>query len=505
MAEQQARVYTLAAPTGGWNTRDPVAGMKAESASIMDNFFPEPGTVLMRRGSTTWATGLPAAVKSLIEYTPETGTGELFAVSDGGIYSVTGSGAVGAAVVSGLSTSIVNSVQMGTSGGHFALVFTGGDAPRIYNGTTWGTTPAITGPTAANLIWASVHHNRLWVGEVNSLSGWYLAVDSIGGAAAEFDFSSISTRGGYLVGMGTWTRDAGDGPDDVAVFLTSEGEVFIYQGTDPSSISTWGLTGVFKVGKPIGRKCMVKAGPDLLIVTEDGIIAVSSIFNQDHSQQASTALSAAINPTINASVRSYGSLHGWQPIIYPKGMQLILNVPISSTTAYQYVWNTVTRAACRFTGMPALCWGLLSGAPYFGTPSGTVVQYDIGTSDNGSAIAGNVVQAFSNCGTNNNKSFKKVDLLIQSAGNPSIAIDLHLDYQVSTPTGIAQESPSPAALWGVSLWGSGLWGTNNQIYRGWRGVTGIARTVALRVRSSTTTTRPGWVSTTFSYIVGAMV
>ena len=79
----------------------------------------------------------------------------------------------------------------------------------------------------------------MWVIENDTLSAWYLPVDSVGGAATEYDLSGIFRLGGYLLAGGTWTMDAGEGVDDYWIAVTSEGEVVVYQGTDPSSANTW--------------------------------------------------------------------------------------------------------------------------------------------------------------------------------------------------------------------------------------------------------------------------
>jgi hypothetical protein len=70
---------------------------------------------------------------------------------------------------------------------------------------------------------------------------WYLPVNSISGAANPLDFGAIARNGGYMQAMGTWTLDAGQGADDYAVFVTSMGEVIVYNGTDPTEPSNMGI------------------------------------------------------------------------------------------------------------------------------------------------------------------------------------------------------------------------------------------------------------------------
>ena len=315
-------------PVGGWDTRNALADMPDENAIILDNFFPETDKVRVRPGYASYATGLGASVQTLMRFVDVDGTEELYGIAGGSIYDATATGAVGAAVVSGLSNSLYQYTQIETSAGHFLFACNGADTPSTYNGSSWDVA-AITGPTQANLIWCNLHQRRLWVGEEDSLKAWYLAVDSISGAASSFSLGAIAKKGGYIMAMGTWTRDSGNGPDDVAVFFTSEGEAILYSGTDPSSASTWQLIGVFQIGKPVGRRCMIKGGADLILITEDGFVAASQILSLDRSQTLRVAISDQINSAVTSAVATYGSFTGWQPIIIPKELHLIFNVPVS--------------------------------------------------------------------------------------------------------------------------------------------------------------------------------
>ncbi len=487
-------------PTKGWNTRDALADMEEGYAVIMDNWFPGTEKITLRRGSAEHVTGLGASVETLMNYTAISGTEALFGVADGDIYNVTTSGAVGAAVSTGYSSSRFQYVNIGTSGGQFLFAVNGADAPISWNGSVWAN-PSLTaaGFTAANVVWCNLHQNRLWVGMKQSLDAWYLPVKSISGTVVVFPLASVAQMGGYIMAMGTWTRDGGDGTDDVAVFLTSQGEAILYQGTDPSDATKWALIGVFRVGKPIGRRCMIKAGADLIMVTQDGFVSATAILSLDRSQSQRVALSAQINPSVNQAVSDAGSTFGWQPLLYPKAAMLLFNIPTSvSGTYHQFVFNTLTGAPARFTGMDALCWGMLGDNAYFGAADGTVYLFDSGASDNGAAIEGDVLPAFSAFRSPSiDKRFGMVEPIFQGEGNPNAALDLNVDYQIAAPTGVSAASPVNSARWGVSKWGIGVWGSALQIFRGRRGVRGIGRTASLRIRVSSTTSRPSLIETRY--------
>jgi hypothetical protein len=48
--------------------------------------------------------------------------------------------------------------------------------------------------------------------------------------------------------MADWSIDAGIGIDDYAAFISDQGEVALYKGSDPTSATTWALVGTFWVG-----------------------------------------------------------------------------------------------------------------------------------------------------------------------------------------------------------------------------------------------------------------
>jgi len=481
--------------------------MDPDMAVILDNWFPETEKIRLRPDHTSHATGLGGPVESLIPYNKADGTAQLFGAANGNIFNVSSSGAVGGAVVAGMTNDRWQHQQIDNdAGGEFLFLCNGDDAPRQYDGTTW-TTSAATGPTMANLIWCQKHQQRLWFGEKASLSGWYLGFNAISGTALEFNFAGVARRGGFIMAMGSWTRDGGAGPDDLAVFLTSEGEAIVYQGTNPASASTWAIVGVFDIGRPIGRRCMIKAGADLIMVTEDGFVSAATILSLDRSVAEAVAISRQINDAVNESVRVNGTRFGWQPLLYPKGQMLIFNIPQSSTVSHQYVFNTLTQAPCRFKGINALCWGLLEDTAFLGDSDGVVHKFDTGAkTDNGSAIDADVLPAFNYFGSmGRDKAFKLVEPIFESDGNPNAALDLNLDFQVKAPSGTPVASPTTSATWGVSKWGSGLWGTSEQIFKGWRGVRGIGRAASLRIRVSSLTSRPSLIATNYTFILGGQL
>ena len=134
--KQRSTSASLPAPTGGWNARDSLGDMDEKDAVSLINFFPRTTDVVLRNGHTQDTTGLPGQVESFIPY-QGAATKKLFAASGTAIYNVTTGGAVGAAVVSGLTNARWESINVATSGGNFAYAVNGLDKPLLYDGTTW--------------------------------------------------------------------------------------------------------------------------------------------------------------------------------------------------------------------------------------------------------------------------------------------------------------------------------------------------------------------------------
>ncbi len=494
---------SLPPPVGGWNTLDALADMPADHAVTLDNWFPNADRVSARRGFAAWSTGYPAAVETLMPYTPPSGTQKFFAAAGGGVYDATGSGAVGAAMLSGRTNARWQWAQMTTAGGHFLLIANGADTPQIWDGSAWANT-TITGPTVANLVWFNVHQRRLWCGEINSLRGWYLAPNAAGGAANFFDFTGLASLGGYLIGMGTWTRDGGSGPDDLAVFLTSEGEALIYSGTDPASASTWQLVGIFRLGRPLGRRCMIRAGSDLLVMTEEGFVALSDVLPVDRAQQSAAAITRQINPSVVAAARTYNASFGWQAFLYPASNMLIFNVPSQAGTYEQYVFNTITRAPCRFLGMNARCWGLLNNQAFFGGADAVYLS-DTGTTDAGDDIAATAVQAFNKFGSAaQKKSFKGCQVILSSEAAPSVGVDMIMDYRTEAPLPPLSSAPNTLALWDAALWDEALW-AGEAVFDQQRSVRGVGRVAAVRMIAMSRVARPSWLATNVRFIPGGIL
>lgn len=488
---------TLPAPVKGLNDRDPLQDTAPEFAIQMDNWVARADYVELRKGSVSHATGIGAAVETLMAYRSGASS-KLLACGNGSIYDATSAGAVGSALASSKTS---NRWQYVNFNGYI-LAVNGANTPIQYNGSTIAnSTMSGVGLTTSNLIHINIFKERAWFIEKDTLNAWYLAAKAITGILTKFDLSFVARRGGSLTAMITLTRDGGDGIDDLAVFLTSEGEAIVYQGTDPSSAATWALVGIFYIGKPVGRRCFERYGSESLILCQDGIFPLSAALSESRTNDR-LALTDNIRNTINRNISSHGNTFGWEIIQFSAENLLIVNTVRTNGTAYQYVMDTAGGGWSRFVNWPARCFAELNNSLYFGDSSGSVRRAYTGTADLGSNIVGDIKTAFHyfTRDKNRHKVFKMVRPVLQSTGVPDIYMRLDFDFRSALITATPMAGTNIGTAWG-SPWGS-QWSSSDYTYDDLLGVEGEGRAASTVMRVATNVLTPRWVSTDYLFEVG---
>jgi hypothetical protein len=328
----------------------------------------------------------------------------------------------------------------------------------------------------------------------------------VGGAAQSLDLSSIARFGGHLVDLDTWTIDAGYGVDDNLAFITSNGEVIVYRGTDPASDATWALAGVWKLGSPISKRAMLKYGGDLLILTYDGLMPMAQSL-QSSRLDPRVALSNKIQGAITAATTSYGGSHaavGWQVFYNAKRNAVWINVPVlDGSQQQQYVMNTITTSWCQFIGWEANVWETYDDDPYFGGNGFVGKAWDSTYADNNTNIAANVLQAFNYLGSRGvKKYFTRARPSIFTNGNPAISVGINVDFDIQNNATPLSYSASAMGLWDAGLWDAAVWGDDLQITNNWQGVTGLGYCGAVLLTSASTGLEIEWASTDVVYQSG---
>ena len=495
-----AQTTSLPSPTGGWNARDSYGDMDPRDAVILTNWFPATSDCLLRYGYTRHLTGVTGQCESLMVYSSGSSTSLFVANAAGGIFPATTAGTVTAtASVTGMTNGRFQYINITTSAASYLAAVNGADKARYYTGSTWaadgdGAPYNVTVFDTANSANINMHKSRIWHIEINSLSAWYLPTGALGGAATEFDLSAVAQLGGSLMAMGTWTIDAGYGVDDLAVFLTSEGEVLVYRGTDPASAATWALVGIWRIGAPVGRRCMLKYRGDLLLITQDGVVPLSGAL-QSSRTNPKVSLTDKIQSAMTEAVSAYGANFGWELIDFPKLNQLYLNVPITAGSGQQqYVMNTVTGSWCNFTGWDANCWALFNDNLYFGT-NGFVARAWNGNRDNTAAIEANGLQAFNYLKQpGKTKRGTMIRPVFLSNGTPNTYANLAADFNLTDTTTPITSTVQNFSAWDSALWDSGVWGGGLTPIQTWQSANVIGKALAPRIKVSSNGFITRWMS-----------
>lgn len=482
--KQVVKTKEFPPPTKGWVSRDNIAAGGIGTALILDNFFPLPDAVRIRAGyEELHDTGETTDVESLLVYHGIDGTNKLFSVTNGKIFDGT------SASVTGLSNSRWQHVMMATSGGNFLYAVNGTDVARTFDGTNWSTS-VTTGTTSDEFVHVFVYKSRIYAPIIDSMKFGYLATNAIAGAATTFDLGPVFGKGGYLMAGGTLTRDGGSGPDDYACFVSSEGQVAIYQGDDPSSADTWALVGVYNLPRPIGRRCLFRTSGDLYLISEAGVVPITKALNLAESAAGVVAVTQNISNAMNDAAKLYKANFGWEIAEYLEGPMAVLNVPVSASVSHQYVMNTQTGAWCRFTGLNAKCFAVMGGALYFGGKNGKVYKFGEYASDNGNPIVADLKLAFDGFGSEARlKRWSVIRAVILSDGTIVPALGLDVDFSDNVPTGNVTQAETSKALYGTAVYGTATYASAQRFYRAWRNLTetpGYAAAIRMRAQATGT-------------------
>lgn len=469
------RTRTFLPPRRGWVRNENLAKPKEEGAYILDNWFPTAIGARARRGSTKHAT-IGGSVTAMMTYR-NGGSEYLFAANTNAIYDVSAPvspTAIPAAAVSGLTSGAWASVQFATAGGVFLRAVNGADTPLVFDGSTWSTSPALIGMTAANLsdVWS--FKRRLFFVERDTLDAWYLSVDSIGGALTKLPLGAVFRLGGSLLFGSTWSYDAGSGLAEACVFVSTEGEVAIYEGTDPSSAADWQLKGVYRIGRPLGRAAKMKAGGDLLVATDAGFVSVGEAINKDAAAIAASAVSYPIESEWNIETARRVAQGSWAVEMWPTQQMAVVAMPTyGALPAYCYVVNIRTGAWGRYTGWNASCLALHGDRLFFGRPDGVVMEAETGGSDDGSIYTATYVglpDDFGAGGATKVAKLARAILLSSLASNAKVF--MLADYAAALPPPPNVAAAPSGTTWGSAVWGASTWGGTKQPERRWRTVSG---------------------------------
>lgn len=349
-----------------------------------------------------------------------------------------------------------------------------------------------SGLTTADMAYVWVYKNRLWFVEKDSMNAWYAeGVDSVGGNFAAFPLAGVFGLGGALYFGAPWSLDGAgiDGLSEQNVFVSSLGEVAVYQGNDPASADTWAKVGLFRVGRPLGREAFIRGGGDLAIATTVGLVPLSKAISLDVTALNVATVSYRIGDAWTEAVTLRGST-GWHCGIWPEAKMAVISPPdlIGSTFPVVFVSNTETGAWARYTGWQALCLAVFRGQLFFGSPEGKVFIANAGGDDFGETFTGVVAPLFEDMG---NPASAKVAGMARARVRANTKINASVsalfDFDTSLPAPPDATVLTTTNAWGTAIWGTSIWGeaTPSIINQDWQSVggAGYAMSPAYQVTS----------------------
>lgn len=454
----------MSPPYGGLDLVSPIDNMDPAYALELVNVFPGASAPTVRLGYEQFVNvGSSAALNFLSSLNLSSGASLLIAGNNTAIYSVTTGGVAstvtGAAVTSGewQSTTYNNRIYL----------CNGIDKARTWDGIAASFSDlTFTGLALTSMIGVHAHKERLYFIEKDSLNIWYggLQVTGSGGTPAltSFNLSYVMNLGGYLVGIGSYSNSTNVAAQDYFWACSSEGEIAFYSGTYAGDPSTWGLVAKFYIGRPLGRRAFIKVNNDTWIITEQGIVPISGLFEADP-EAALNIVSQRVNPLISDAATQFPFDHQWSGFFWPQGRRVYISIPQSGNSCYFLVYSIDTKGWTQFrlfSDEHSFSSCLFNKLPYYGSATGIIWKGETGQAD---AVVGATAQAitysgrtaFSFYGTRGNyKAFKDIRPILKVKRGISLNLGLDTDFKraatvtaIATPAGVFTPWGSP---WGVA-------------------------------------------------------
>lgn len=512
MPPRVSQALALPAPTGGINDLDPLAKMDASFMLDGLNFYPDNALIVIRPGFQSYAEGMGAPVKTIMSYNAQSGAFQKFATTDTQFFDITNP-SLTPPVVSTCTFGEWESVMFATPAGQYLVAVNGTDPAKFYDGTVWQNFTEVATPTAPGEIKGInpnkfdaviAHKGRLWFIEKNTMTAWYLPLDSLGGEAKPFYLGGIFNRGGYLRVLGRWSSDTGEGLDDRLIFFTSVGEVASYAGTDPSNVETWALDSIFFVASPLSKRSVVSYGGDILLLSRRGLIPLSSLITGSATEVLySGALSRRISRTLLRLTSAPAPPFPPEVRLHEDSAWVVINIfePSQaggrfdgSNAPVQLVMNFLTGAWGKFN-YPCRTVRSINSVFYMGTDDGRVLmvtQDEYIDNRNFDGTGGNPIEGYCFAAytfldnPTANKHAKLIRPVFQSEVSPSFVIRVLPDFRLDKFT----QSPPPSfaignARWDVSFWDQANWAGTENVYRPWKSANVLGYAFAWQMRVST--------------------
>lgn len=439
----------LPAPVRGWNTKDPLSMTEPGFAVLLDNFIITPNAIEVRK-PVGLVTAIPGGAQSIFSY-DYNDMKKILAAGDGKIYDCDIANNTYKVLLEGLTG---NHWQEVFYEGH-KFLFNGVDLPKDYhNGEIANAQFTQDGLDLRRLIGGVVYKNRIFMLERGTLKFHYTEeAGNVAGPILPYDLAQMSQLGGELMLAATMTYAAAAGAQETQlVFITSQGEAFVYAGDNPSDADNWALRGVYRVPKPLSYRCADNVGGDIGYASQEGYFLLSNLFSTPVSTRAVT-FSDAINNYVTGLKNSFDNF-GWEVKNFRAGNMLIVNAPVQNSDIEQHVMNTQTGSWSRFKKIEALSWAFLGLNAYFCGKDG-IYKYDTPSKEN---IDWRFELAYTNMNIPEAKIIKEIQLFIQAYKSLTFTLLTAIDF-AKTTTSAQPSATGRESKWDISPWDTTPWAT----------------------------------------------
>ena len=466
---------TLPAPYSGLDLISPIDNMDPSAALELVNVFPGVSAAEVRKGYSQLDSATTSSQVHYMEELPRPdGTTQLVAANNTAIYSFT---------TAGVRTDIskVGGYTSGNWNGHIfnnnLYLCNGVNNAQVYTGT--GVCADITanppGGTSLNdFINVSSYRGRLYFVKKATLQVFYHntvndPMTTGSPALTSYDFAYVMRNGGYLLYTLTYTNQTAATAQNLFLAVSSEGEIVAFTGYSPDD-NNWSSAGAsgtntvvahYYIGKPLGYRSFIYVNSDIWIITEQGVVSVSSLFSKGE-PQATTTISRTVNPVVSNAATAIGQSPLWGGFFWPVGRRVYVRIPEANNAALFLVFSLDTGSWTEFrlaanTDNAASC--MFNELPFYGGSDGTIWSGETGLVDqlkgaNSQSIQFYIRSAFSFLGSRDSyKAFKDIRPLLKTKRGTPLSIDIDTNFKQGVLNTTVTAPASVFTPWG-SPWGS---------------------------------------------------
>lgn len=397
---------TIPPPVLGWSTVQPISQMDPFYAVDIENYFPQNGTVDLRKGKEIFA-DVASSGTSIISLATYYYQGSyIFLASSTTVASAPYTVKLWNITAGGAGTEIGKDVGATTPVSPFIYFQQYKDNIFFNTGTATGKLYYWDGTgdyLERNYYDGSgpmtIYKGRIYIAQVDEAALNYSGFEDntfIDTTTENYDVSYLLKEGGNIAFLGTVTRAKDYSEDELFCIISDLGEVLVFQGDSPSD-TNWYLIGHYYLPKPLGPRAYFYIGHDLHIITIQGVIPLSGVMSGAKTGAGYLTITEQIDNYFrdNYATQLNDNL-AWVGLNYPKGGFALVNAPQDGVTINalffgvdnrQLIVNTNSQAWTKFTGQDAYCWALFNNDLYYGTSSGEVYKADTGYVDKDSAGA----------------------------------------------------------------------------------------------------------------------